>query len=111
MNYDAYNAIQTWYAQQFAYFLAKLDSYKEGDKTLLDNSMVVLGNGNGDGARHDHKSCAMLLAGRGGGSLEPGKYIQYATGTPASNLWLSLMDRMGVQVESHGDSTGRLAGL
>jgi len=103
--------IDNYIVQQFAYFLEKMKSIKEGDKTLLDNSMVVLGNGNGDGARHDHKSCAMLLAGRGGGTIEPGKFIQYPQGTPAANLWLSLMDRMGVQCERHGDSTGRLNGL
>jgi hypothetical protein len=88
-----------------------MKSVKEGDKTLLDNSMVVLGNGNGDAARHDHKSCAALLAGGGAGTLKPGKFHQFAEGTPMANLWLSLMDRMGVQVERHGDSTGRLQGL
>ena len=103
--------IDNYIVQQFAYFLEKMKSVKEGDKTLLDNSMVMLGNGNGDGARHDHKSCAMLLAGGGGGTLKPGKYLQYPLGTPIANLWLSLMDRMGVNVERHGDSTGRLPGL
>jgi len=103
--------IDHYVVEQFAYFVEKMKSIKEGDKTLLDNSMVLLGNGNGDGARHDHKSCAMLLAGRGGGTINPGQYIQYAQGTPMSNLWLSLMDRMGVPIERHGDSTGRLPGL
>lgn len=103
--------IDNYIVQQFAYFLDRMKSVKEGDKTLLDNSMVLLGNGNGDGARHDHKSCAMLLAGRGGGTVEPGRHVQYPPGTPAANLWLSLMDRMGVRVERHGDSTGRLPGL
>jgi hypothetical protein len=103
--------IDHYVVEQFAYFVEKMKSIKEGDKTLLDNSMVLLGNGNGDGARHDHKSCAMLLAGRGGGTINPGRYIQYPLGTPMSNLWLSLMDRMGVHVERHGDSTGRLTAL
>ena len=103
--------IDHYQVEQFAYFLEKMKSVKEGDKTLLDNSMVVLGNGNGDGARHDHKSCATILAGGGAGSLKPGRYIQYADGTPMTNLWLSLADRMGVKVERHGDSTGRLEGL
>ncbi len=103
--------IDHYQVEQFAYFLEKMKSIKEGDKTLLDNSMVVLGNGNGDGARHDHKSCACILAGGGGGTLKPGRYLQFPQGTPMTNLWLSLMDRMGVQVERHGDSTGRLEGL
>ena len=54
-----------------------MKSIKEGDKTLLDNSMVLLGNGNGDAARHDHYNCMTVLAGRGGGTLDPGRYIKY----------------------------------
>jgi len=103
--------IDHYLMEQFAYFLEKMKSIKEGDSTLLDNSMVVLGNGNGDGARHDHKNCATIVAGRGGGTIDPGRYIQYDQGTPMANLWLSLMDRMGHHVERHGDSTGRLQGL
>jgi len=103
--------IDNYIVQQFAYFLEKMKSIKEGDKTLLDNSMVLLGNGNGDGVRHDHYNCATILAGRGGGTVDPGRYIKYSAGTPMCNLWLSLMDGMGVEVERHGDSTGRLAGL
>ena len=102
--------IDNYCAEQFAYFLDKMKEVKEGDKTLLDNSMVLLGNGNGDAARHDHYNCMTLLAGRGGGSLTPGRYLKY-NGVVMSNLWLSLMDRMGVEMERHGDSTGRLAGL
>jgi hypothetical protein len=72
--------------------------------------MVLLGNGNGDAARHDHYNCMTVLAGRGCGTLDPGRYINY-DGLVMSNLWLSLMDRMGVTVERHGDSTGRLPSL
>lgn len=99
--------IDQYCAEQFAYYLDKMKSVKEGDRTLLDNSMVLLGNGNGDAARHDHSNCLAVLAGRGGGTLTPGRYIKYDY-PPISNLWLSLMDRMGVEVEKHGDSTGRL---
>ena len=102
--------IDNYCVQQFAAFLDKMKSVNEGDKTLLDNSMVLLGNGNGDAARHDHKNCMTILAGRGGGTLSPGRYLKY-DGVVMSNLWLSLMDRMGVKVERHGDSTGPLPGL
>jgi hypothetical protein len=102
--------IDNYCCQQFAYFLDKMKSIKEGDKTLLDNSMVLLGNGNGDAARHDHQRCMTVLAGSGCGTLTPGRYLKY-DGVVMSNLWLSLMDRMGVEVERFGDSTGRLAGL
>jgi hypothetical protein len=102
--------IDAYCAEQFAYFLDRMKTIKEGENTLLDNSMVLLGNGNGDAARHDHYNCMTVLAGRGCGTLEPGRYIKY-DGVVMSNLWLSLMDRMGVVVERHGDSTGRLVGL
>ena len=99
--------IDNYCAEQFAYFLDKMKAVRENDKTLLDNSMVLLGNGNGDAARHDHMNCMTVLAGRGGGTLSPGRYVKYDD-VVMSNLWLSLMDRMGVEVERHGDSTGRL---
>lgn len=102
--------IDNYCVEQFAYFLDKMKAVNEGDNTLLDNSMVLLGNGNGDAAKHDHERCMTLLAGRGGGTLSPGRYLKY-DGLVMSNLWLSLMDRMGVEVERHGDSTGRLTGL
>lgn len=102
--------IDNYMVQQFAYFLDRMKEVREGEATLLDNSMVVLGNGNGDGARHDHRDCATIIAGRGGGTIDPGRYVRYEE-TPVANLWVSLMDRMGVEVERHGDSSGRLAGL
>ena len=100
--------IDNYMAEQFAYYLDKIKSVQEAGKPMLDNSMILLGNGNGDAARHDHDNCLTVLAGKGGGSLSPGRYLQYPEGTPISNLWLSLMDRMGTQVERHGDSTGRV---
>lgn len=103
--------IDRYIVEQFAYFLEKMKSVREGEASLLDNSMVVFGNGNGNGVKHDHRNLPILVAGRGGGTLEPGRHIKYADGTPVANLWLSLMDRMGVEVERHGDSTGRLQGL
>ena len=100
--------IDTYMAEQFAYYLDKIKAVQEGGKSMLDNSMILLGNGNGDAARHDHENCLTVLAGKGGGTLSPGRYIRYPEGTPISNLWLSLMDRMGVQQDRHGDSTGRV---
>jgi hypothetical protein len=103
--------IDRYLVEQFAYFMEKMKSVKEGDKTLLDNSMVVFGNGNGNGVRHDHMNLPILLAGGGGGTLNPGRHVKYPVGTPVANLWLSLMHRMGVHAERHGDSTGLLPNL
>src|SRR3954466_11095126 len=104
-------AIDTYMAEQFAYYLDKMKSVKENGRPLLDNAMVLLGNGNGTASKHDHENVLSVLAGKGAGSLDPGRYIIYPEGTPISNLWLSLMDRMESKVERHGDSTGRLEGL
>lgn len=100
--------IDLWYMTQFARFLEKLDQTKDLDgHSLLHNSMIVYGSGNADGNRHTHVNLPVLLAGGGGGTLAPGRYVK-SGGVPMSNLLLSLADRMGVSaVERHGDSTGR----
>ncbi len=103
--------INTFHAQQFAYFLGKLKSTREGDGTLLDHSMVVYGSGIADGSQHTHENLPILVAGRGNGALKPGRNLTYAKGTPTTNLWLTLLDRMDVHPESIGDSTGRLEHL
>jgi hypothetical protein len=103
--------INTYHMQQFAAWIEKLKSIKEGDATLLDNSMIVYGAGLSDGNRHQHDDLPTLIAGRGGSSIKPGRRILYRKETPMSNLFLTMMDNMGVHVEHFGDSTGRLAGL
>jgi hypothetical protein len=103
--------INTFHAQQLAYFLGKLKSTKEGDGSLLDHSMVVYGSGIADGSSHSHVNLPILIAGRGNGALESGRYLKYPDGTPTTNLWLTLLDRMDVHPESVGDSTGRLEHL
>jgi hypothetical protein len=80
----------------------------DGDGTLLDHSMVVYGSGLSDGDRHTHEDLPVLLFGRGDGSLRPGRHIAYPRETPMTNLYLTLLDRMGVQPEKIGDSTGRI---
>ncbi len=96
---------------QLAYFLERLQSVKEGDKTLLDNSMIVFGGGISDGNRHNHDDLPVLLAGGGGGTLPKGEHLVYPDGTPMANLYLSLLERAGVRTEELGDSTGRLGQL
>lgn len=103
--------INTYHMQQFAGWLEKLKSIREGDRTLLDNSMIVYGAGLADGNRHSHEDLPTLIAGRGGNYIKPGRRIIYRRETPMSNLFLTMMDRMGVQAEHFGDSSGRLAGL
>jgi len=100
--------IDRWHTQQFAYFLEKLKSVKEGNGTLLDNSMIVFGAGISDPNAHLHDNLPTIVAGRGGGTITSGRHIKLANETPTANLHLSLLDRMGAPQERFADSTGRL---
>jgi len=104
--------IDHWYVQQVAYFLNKMDQTKDIDgNSLLHNSMIIYGSGHADGNRHTHTNLPILLAGAGGGTLTPGRYVQNKS-APMTNLYLSLMDKMGASgVTRFGDSTGRLADI
>jgi hypothetical protein len=88
-----------------------LKSIPEGEGTLLDHTMLCYGSGLGDGDRHNHDNLPVLLAGRGGGAIDPGRHIRYPDETPMCNLFVSMLESMGVPVDSHGDSTGSLRGL
>jgi Protein of unknown function (DUF1552) len=103
--------INCYHARQFAGWVEKLKSIKEGDSTLLDNSMIVYGAGLSDGNRHSHEDLPTLVAGRGGNFIKSGRRIVYRKETPMCNLFLTMMDRMGVPTEHFGDSTGPLQGL
>lgn len=100
--------INRFHMEQFAYLLGKLRSVKEGQGTLLDNSMIVYGSGLADGNAHAHDNLPLLLAGHGGGTITAGRHIRWPRDTPMANLFLSMMDRMGMSAERFGDSTGRL---
>lgn len=103
--------INRFHATQFAYFLNKLKSIKEGEGTLLDNCMIVYGSGICDGNRHNHDDLPILLAGRGGGAISAGRHIRWQNDTPLTNLYVSMLDIAGVPVERVADSTGPLKGL
>jgi hypothetical protein len=103
--------INSYHVKQFAAWIGKMKSIKEGDSTLLDNCMIVYGAGLSDGNRHLHEDLPTLIAGRGGDYIKSGRRIVYRRETPMCNLFLAMMDRMGVHVEHFGDSTGRLDGL
>lgn len=101
--------IDLWYAARFAKFVQKLNDTKDVDgNSILKNSMILYGSGNADGNRHTHANLPLVLAGSGGGTLTPGRYVQHDS-KPLTNLFLSMADRMGATaLERHGDSTGRL---
>lgn len=103
--------INRFHATQFNYFLDKLAAVKEGEGTLLDNCMIVYGSGLGDGNRHNHDNLPVLVAGRGAGSITSGRHVRLERETPMTNLFVSMLDRMGVPNAAIGDSTGVLPQL
>ena len=90
--------------------IEKLRTTQDGDGSLLDHAMVIYGSGLSDGDQHFHHNLPTLLFGRGGG-LRPGRHVQYPEHTPMNNLFLTLLDHMGIPTETLGDSTGKLAPL
>ncbi|HEX4000978.1 MAG TPA: DUF1552 domain-containing protein [Pirellulales bacterium] len=103
--------INRFHMEQFARFLGKLRSIKEGEETLLDHSMIVYGSCIADGNSHAHDNLPIVLAGHGSGSLSPGRHLDYPRKTPLNDLWLALLDRINVKVDHLGDSDGRLPQL
>lgn len=103
--------IDRFQVDQLAYVLRKMQSIKEFDRTMLDNALLVFGAGISDGDRHNHDDLPILLAGRGGGTITSGRHVVFPNGTPMNNLFLTMLDRVGVDVETLGDSTGKLQGL
>ena len=100
--------IDRFYIERLARFLNSLHATRDVDgRSLLENSMIVYGSGIADANRHTHSNLPLILAGHGGGYLQPCQYVD-AGGVPMSNLFLSLADRMGaIGLDRFGDSTGR----
>lgn len=106
-----YQLIARWHITQYAYLLDKLKSIREGDGSLLDNTMVLFGSDLRDGNKHDPKNLPIVLAGRAGGRLSTGKHLQFGNDTPLSNLYISMLSAFGTPVERFADSTGPLPGV
>lgn len=103
--------INRFHVEQLSYLLQRLRSIPDGDGTLLDHSMICYGSALSDGNRHNNENLPVLLAGRGGGTIDPGRHIRYEQETPMCNLFMSMLDRVGAPADFIGDSTGRLRGL
>jgi hypothetical protein len=106
-----YAVINKWHVEQYAYLLRKLASMKEGDRTVLDNSMILFGSALSDGNAHDPHRLPLVLAGRGGGRITTGQHLVYSEDSPCANLYVSMLDAFGTPVERFADSTGPLAGV
>jgi hypothetical protein len=99
--------INEFHVQQLRYFLDKMRTVNDGDGRLLDHTAVVYGAAIGDPNVHDHNNLPTLIAG-GKGLVRGGRHVECAKDTPITNLHLSLLDYLGVPLDSLGDSTGRL---
>lgn len=108
---EQYQRINRWHVEQFATMLGKLQAIQEGDGTLLDNCMILFGSSMSDGNRHDPDNLPILLGGRGGRTLNSGRHLAADGQVPLCNLYHAMLDRMGVEVEAFGDSTGPLKDL
>src|SRR5258706_635018 len=103
--------INRFHVTQLAYLLEKLKSIPEGAGAILDHCMIAYGIGNSDGNAHNHDDLPILLAGGGCGTIKTGRHIRYNKDTPLNNLWMSMLDRMQVNVDAIADATGRLKSL
>ena len=103
--------INTYHMELFAYFVEKLRSIADGDGSLLDHTALVYGAGIDDGNAHTHEDIPIVVVGGAGGSIKGGRHLHYPVDRPVSDLWLTVLDKLGVPVERFGGSTGELDGL
>ena len=101
--------LDRFHVEQFTRLVEKMDAIDEGESTLLDNSMFLLGSGLSSGQLHVCNDLPTVIAGTAGGALKTNRHERFAEGTPIANLWVSMANTMGVKAERIGDSTGALA--
>jgi hypothetical protein len=103
--------ISTFHVALFAQFVEKLKSTPDGDGSLLDNTVLLYGSGMGNPSLHDHDNLPILVAGGAACGMKGGRHIEYKNPTPLANVHLTLLDRVGVKVDSFGDSNGKIEDL
>jgi hypothetical protein len=101
--------INAYHTRMFAHLLEKLRTTPDGDGSLLDNSLIVYGSGMSNSDSHFHHDLPVLLAGGGSGQVASGRHVRLPYDTPMANLHLTVLDKMGIEVERFGDSSGRLS--
>jgi hypothetical protein len=100
--------INAYHVSLFAYFLEKLKATPDGDGSLLDHTMYLYGSGMGDPDVHDHVNLPIVVAGGGAGKHKGGRHIHYDQPTPLANLHLTLLEKVGVHLDSFADSKGHV---
>jgi hypothetical protein len=100
--------INQFHVSLFAEFLQKLKTTQDGSGSLLDNSLILYGSGIGNPNVHDHTNLPIIVAGGAAGGMKGNRHIRYEKATPLANLHLTLLDKVGVRLDSFADSTGKL---
>jgi hypothetical protein len=103
--------INEYHFQQFAYLIKKLATMKEGDGTMLDHTLFLYGTGISDSNTHFHDDLPIALIGGEATGIKGGRYIRNPKGTPLANLYVTILENLGVSIDKFGDSTGKLSGL
>ena len=104
--------IDIFHLEQFSYVISRMKELKEANGTnLFDNSLITYGAGLGDGATHQYFDLPMIVAGKGQGQVKQGRFIKCKSGTLNSNLWLTLANLMGLELDSFADSTGIISDM
>src|SRR3954465_13296179 len=108
-NMDRFAQLNTYHMTKLAYFVEKLKATPDGDGTLLDHSLVLYGSSLSDGNQHNFSPLPIVLAGGASGRVKGGRHLQFPKDTHMSNLLLAVLNKLDVQVETFGDSTGMLS--
>jgi hypothetical protein len=103
--------INAFHVSLFAYYIDRLKNTPDGNGTLLDHSLILYGSGIGNPNIHDHTNLPVLVAGGAAGGMKGGRHIRYDQPVPLANLHLSLLDKVGVRIDSFADSTGKINDL
>src|SRR5688572_20579482 len=105
-----FNMINRYHVSMLPYFLEKLKTTMEGDRNLLDQTLIIYGSPMADGNLHNHRRCPLLLFGGANGRLENNLHLKAPDGTPMANVFLTLLHRLGLDdLQTFGDSTGEFA--
>jgi len=107
-NMDRFAVLNRYHVSTFTYLLGKLKAIPEGDGNVLDHSIILYGSAMSDWNQHNHAPLPIILAGNASGRLKGGRHIRNPKDTTMSNLLLAILDKLGIQRESVGDSTGMM---
>ena len=110
--YKELQKLDLFHMEQYAYVIQRMKEIQEADGScLLDNSLIAFGAGLGDGATHQYYDLPMILAGKAQGQIKQGRFIKCKSGTLNSNLWLTLAQLMGLEIDAYADSNGVISDL